>query len=143
LLAGALAFVVMRSGAASPPLWTEGSQAARSAATSWVEVAKADTPAVVNISATQAAKEPPASGEDEDDEEAQPDDQAEELMRRFFGEVPREFSRRGLGSGFIIRSDGYVVTNNPMVERPPGSRSSCRTVGNSRPRWWGVTTRAT
>ncbi len=40
----------------------------------------------------------------------------DEYLKDFFGDIPREYTQRGLGSGFIIDQEGYILTNQHVIQ---------------------------
>src|SRR5437899_6225336 len=90
--------------AATTPLWSDQPIAVAPTTVSapdWVALAQALKPAVVNVSMKRAAQATPEA--------------LDPFFQQFFGRVPPRV-QRGLGSGFVINADGYVVTNNHVVD---------------------------
>lgn len=115
-MAGALHFSCM----SQEPYINEAHAAPARSTVSFADLVEELKPAVVNISTTKIIKRgggrfmSPFGNEFPFDRFFGGD----EFFRRFFGDMPeRTFKQKSLGSGFIINKEGYIFTNNHVIEK--------------------------
>lgn len=83
---------------------------------SFSDIAQKARPSVVNVSTTQVIKSW-TFGQRPFQSPFGDNDPFGDFFERFFGDrMPKDYRTNSLGSGFIIDKEGYILTNNHMVE---------------------------
>lgn len=101
IIAGVLIFYTLNAPKQSIPIYRDIVEPVKS----FSEIVKAVSPSVVNISTTRTVQNPPTL------------DELFEFLAPFGNSHGKKFKEMSMGSGVVVSSDGYLLTNFHVIEQ--------------------------